>query len=226
MTNEVVRANLTALRANHNMSANQIAMICGVSEETYTKMELGFEDIPYEILTKLAGFYAVDVGRLVNEKLVNESHQNDTFGANKEKVTYKKTKKAFEVLSLVFVASMLVFYALVPIGNVLGYNVYMYDYLSSSGISFIVGFFSLLFPIWQLTNSIMMLSSERLKQGTYGKVSKIIDVVVSALMIMLTGIVCSWAYANYIFVYFALAILLTLFEILALVFRNKEKVKK
>ena len=61
------------LREDRDMNQTQIAAILGMSQTGYSKYEIGRNDIPTDVLIKLADFYSVSVdyllGRTDNPKL-------------------------------------------------------------------------------------------------------------------------------------------------------------
>lgn len=61
------------LREDRDMNQTQIAEVLGMSQTGYSKYELGRNDIPTEVLIKLADFYQVSIdyllGRTNNPKL-------------------------------------------------------------------------------------------------------------------------------------------------------------
>ena len=64
---------LRDLREDKDMNQTQIAAILGMSQTGYSKYEIGRNDIPTDVLIKLADFYSVSVdyllGRTDNPKL-------------------------------------------------------------------------------------------------------------------------------------------------------------
>ena len=61
------------MREDHDMNQTQIAEILGMSQTGYSKYEIGKNDIPTEVLIKLADYYQVSVdyllGRTNNPKM-------------------------------------------------------------------------------------------------------------------------------------------------------------
>ena len=55
------------LRIDHDLSQKQIADYLGMSQTGYSKYEVGTNDIPTQILIKLAHFYNVSVDYLLSE---------------------------------------------------------------------------------------------------------------------------------------------------------------
>ncbi len=54
------------LREDKDLNQTQIAKIIGMSQTGYSKYETGENDLPTEILIKLADFYNVSVDYLLN----------------------------------------------------------------------------------------------------------------------------------------------------------------
>lgn len=57
---------LRDLREDRDMSQTQMAKILGMSQTGYSKYETGENDIPTEILIKLADFHEVSVDYILN----------------------------------------------------------------------------------------------------------------------------------------------------------------
>ena len=57
--------NLTELRKYHNFSQEELAEMIGVSRQTLSKYETGENDIPTQILIKLAKFYETSTDYLL-----------------------------------------------------------------------------------------------------------------------------------------------------------------
>ena len=57
---------LRDLREDFDMNQTQIAKIIGMSQTGYSKYETGENDIPTEILIKLADFYNISVDYILN----------------------------------------------------------------------------------------------------------------------------------------------------------------
>jgi transcriptional regulator with XRE-family HTH domain len=55
------------LRTDHDLSQKQLADYLGMSQTGYSKYEVGTNDIPTQILIKLARFYNVSVDYLLGE---------------------------------------------------------------------------------------------------------------------------------------------------------------
>lgn len=55
------------LREDHDLSQTQVAKMLGMSQTGYSKYETGSNDIPTEILIKLARFYGTSVDYLLGE---------------------------------------------------------------------------------------------------------------------------------------------------------------
>ena len=55
------------LREDHDMNQTQIAKILGMSQTGYSKYETGENDIPTDILIKLARFYNTSIDYLLGE---------------------------------------------------------------------------------------------------------------------------------------------------------------
>lgn len=57
---------LRDLREDKDLNQTQVAKIIGMSQTGYSKYETGENDIPTEILIKLADFYEVSVDYILN----------------------------------------------------------------------------------------------------------------------------------------------------------------
>ena len=55
------------LRTDHDLSQKQVAEYLGMSQTGYSKYEVGTNDIPSQILIRLAQFYDVSVDYLLGE---------------------------------------------------------------------------------------------------------------------------------------------------------------
>jgi transcriptional regulator with XRE-family HTH domain len=55
------------LRTDHDLSQKQLADYLGMSQTGYSKYEVGTNDIPTQILIKLARFYNVSIDYLLGE---------------------------------------------------------------------------------------------------------------------------------------------------------------
>ena len=55
------------LRTDHDLKQQQVADYLGMSQTGYSKYEVGTNDIPSQILIKLARFYNVSVDYLLGE---------------------------------------------------------------------------------------------------------------------------------------------------------------
>ena len=55
------------LRTDHDLNQQQMADLLGMSQTGYSKYEVGTNDIPTQILIKLARFYGVSVDYLLGE---------------------------------------------------------------------------------------------------------------------------------------------------------------
>ena len=63
----VVYPRIRDLREDHNLNQTEIAGYLGMSQTGYSKYEVGTNDIPTQILIKLARFYHVSVDYLLGE---------------------------------------------------------------------------------------------------------------------------------------------------------------
>ncbi len=54
------------LREDHDLNQTKVAKILGMSQTGYSKYETGENDIPTNILIKLADFYGVSVDYILN----------------------------------------------------------------------------------------------------------------------------------------------------------------
>ena len=55
------------LREDHDMNQTQIAKILGMSQTGYSKYETGENDIPTQVLIRLARFYGTSIDYLLGE---------------------------------------------------------------------------------------------------------------------------------------------------------------
>ncbi|MBQ2948482.1 MAG: helix-turn-helix transcriptional regulator [Clostridia bacterium] len=63
----VVYPRIRDLREDHDLNQTEIAGYLGMSQTGYSKYEVGTNDIPTQILIKLARFYHVSVDYLLGE---------------------------------------------------------------------------------------------------------------------------------------------------------------
>lgn len=63
---DVMYGRLRDLREDKDLNQTQVAKIIGMSQTGYSKYETGENDIPTEILIKLADFYEVSVDYILN----------------------------------------------------------------------------------------------------------------------------------------------------------------
>ena len=64
------------LREDNDLSQSQIAKILGMSQTGYSKYETGTNDIPTEILIKLARFYNTSIDYLLGETNIKERYRD------------------------------------------------------------------------------------------------------------------------------------------------------
>ena len=64
---EMVYHRIRDLRTDHDLSQKQVAEYLGMSQTGYSKYEVGTNDIPSQILIRLAQFYNVSVDYLLGE---------------------------------------------------------------------------------------------------------------------------------------------------------------
>ena len=62
-----MRSRLRDLRQDHDMNQTQVAAHLGMSQTGYSKYETGENDIPTEILIKLARLYNTSIDYLLGE---------------------------------------------------------------------------------------------------------------------------------------------------------------
>ncbi|MBQ6570564.1 MAG: helix-turn-helix transcriptional regulator [Clostridia bacterium] len=67
---------LKDLRQDRDLSQTQIAKILCMSQTGYSKYETGENDIPTEILIKLAQFYDTSIDYLLGQTTVKERYKN------------------------------------------------------------------------------------------------------------------------------------------------------
>lgn len=65
------------LREDNDLSQSQIAKILGMSQTGYSKYETGANDIPTEILIKLARFYNTSIDYLLGETNISERYPDN-----------------------------------------------------------------------------------------------------------------------------------------------------
>ena len=65
------------LREDNDLSQSQIAKILGMSQTGYSKYETGTNDIPTEILIKLARFYNTSIDYLLGETNISERYPDN-----------------------------------------------------------------------------------------------------------------------------------------------------
>ena len=64
---EMVYHRIRDLRADHDLNQQQVADYLGMSQTGYSKYEVGTNDIPTQILIKLAQLYDVSIDYLLGE---------------------------------------------------------------------------------------------------------------------------------------------------------------
>ena len=64
---EMVYHRIRDLRADHDLNQQQVADYLGMSQTGYSKYEVGTNDIPRQILIKLAQLYDVSIDYLLGE---------------------------------------------------------------------------------------------------------------------------------------------------------------
>ena len=65
---------LRDLRTDHDLSQTQVARMLGMSQTGYSKYETGENDIPTQILIRLARFYDTSVDYLLGETNTQERY--------------------------------------------------------------------------------------------------------------------------------------------------------
>ncbi|MBQ7906931.1 MAG: helix-turn-helix transcriptional regulator [Clostridia bacterium] len=63
------------LREDNDLNQTQVAKILGMSQTGYSKYETGENDIPTDILIKLARFYDVSVDYILGETNIKRRYQ-------------------------------------------------------------------------------------------------------------------------------------------------------
>lgn len=58
---------LRDLREDRDLSQTQVAKMLGMSQTGYSKYEMGENDIPTEVLIKLANFYGTSIDYLLDQ---------------------------------------------------------------------------------------------------------------------------------------------------------------
>ena len=66
---------IRALREDHDLNQTQLANILGMSQTGYSKYETGENDIPTEILIKLARYYDTSIDYLLGETDCKERYR-------------------------------------------------------------------------------------------------------------------------------------------------------
>ena len=64
---EMIYHRIRDLRADHDLNQQQVADYLGMSQTGYSKYEVGTNDIPTQILIKLAQLYDVSIDYLLGE---------------------------------------------------------------------------------------------------------------------------------------------------------------
>ena len=225
--------NLIALRKKHNLTTEQAAVIAGIERGSYEKMELGFQAVSYEVIEKLAKFYNVDVTYFATENEVEIAPEQKQAApkATKTKTVASvnpKAGKATNVMTLI--SSILVFicFVIVPVAIVYGYSAFTWDFLGAAdGITTITFVLMLIYALWALSNSIIHLSSKNINHGTYGFVSKIINVAFGGLVLILEIVFFARtdAYFTMFLIHIAVAIIDLIFNICKLASHIKSNKK-
>ncbi len=63
------------LREDRNLNQTQVAKMLGMSQTGYSKYETGENDIPTQILIKLARFYDTSIDYLLGQTLVKKRYK-------------------------------------------------------------------------------------------------------------------------------------------------------
>ena len=66
------------LREDKDLNQTQVAKILGMSQTGYSKYETGENDIPTQILIKLARFYNTSIDYLLGETDIKDRYSSDT----------------------------------------------------------------------------------------------------------------------------------------------------
>ncbi len=225
--------NLIALRNKHNLNTTQVAAIAEIERTSYEKMELGFEQVSYEVLDKLAKFYGVDVSYFaqVHEEAQPKQSQEKKQSTEKAFGTSSKANKVFNILGLVTAGLLFVWFVFIPI--YIGYvdiygttiSLYMYDLFYSNVISIIMAVILLIYPIWAIVNPILYMCSKKIDLGTYGFVSKIISVAFSGLSFVFAIVLIIKLTSLLAILYAVVSLIDLVFAILRLVTHLKDNKK-
>ena len=215
--------NLIALRKKHNLSTEQVAVIAGIEKATYEKMELGFDAVTYEVIEKLAKFYNVDVTYFAAENEVEPEQKQVAPKAVKAKAVEPanpKAGKATNIMTLISAILVFICFVIVPVAIVYGYTVFTWDVFNANdGITVITFVLMLLYAVWALANSIMHISSKKISYGTYGLISKIVNVAFGGLVLILEVVFLARfsGFYSMILIHIAAAVLDLIFNICKLV---------
>lgn len=66
------------LREDKDLNQTQVAKILGMSQTGYSKYETGENDIPTQVLIKLARFYNTSIDYLLGETDIKDRYSSDT----------------------------------------------------------------------------------------------------------------------------------------------------
>ena len=66
------------LKEDKDLNQTQVAKILGLSQTGYSKYETGENDIPTQVLIKLARFYNTSIDYLLGENDIKDRYSSDT----------------------------------------------------------------------------------------------------------------------------------------------------
>lgn len=195
MNKEAIGNNLYRLRKSKRLSEAQISQIVGIDETQYVKIECGMEEASFDLITKLAKFYNVDVISITSsDKKVRIKDESN-------KIKYSKT---LGIISLSISALLLILFFAVyvyefairvpmPINRPIEYLWAQVSFLGLLRGTFgtagtIIAVLFMLLLIWSITNNILMLIPAIRRSG-FSKTSKIMRWIACPLAFALSILV-------------------------------------
>ena len=230
MALDVFSENLISLRKQKDLSIEQVAIIAGVEVEAYEKMELGFAEIPYDVLKKLAKFYGVEITYFISGHSQSVVEKTDVSVKKGEDRSISKANNVFKIIG--FVASILL--ALYFLVTPIFFDGCDYIYIWNFFDPFYGGDFEqfailyLMFnAAWGLTASIIFMVSKNLYLNKFGFIAKIISTTTNSIgVVLVVGLmsrISIFDETSVVSGYLMIIVAAVIFDVLKLVWHKKDK---
>ncbi len=190
MENKILPQNLTYLRKKHNLTTKQLSQAIKVTEETIVGWEIGLTQPGVKDVIKLSNFYQVEARDLVNndlgptqKQIKQENLKAESKGKHKSLIIMYAVVLALSVLTFIMFSARC--YE-IEYTNVTYYQTF-FNMLGGEGFS-VFKFFCwliLLIVVFNVVNSIIFLSSRRIRNSGYNKVGKILTYSLNAAAILM-----------------------------------------